>query len=86
MVLGIVGLASFVFCYGALSIVLGPLSFFLGRSAQKEIQATPTAWSNAGMAKAGWILGLIQTILAVIVIIVIVAFVIWAGTLDESDF
>lgn len=86
MVLGITGLASLVICYGVLSIVLGPIAFFLGRSAQKEMEATPLAWSNIGMAKAGWIMGLIQTILSVIAFAAIAAFFIWFATLDDSNF
>ncbi len=86
MVLGIVGLASMVFCYGVLSIVLGPIAFFMGRSAQKEMEVAPSAWSNAGMAKAGWIMGLIQTVLSVIAIAAIAAFIIWVATTDDSNF
>ena len=86
MVLGIVGLASIFFCYGALSIVLGPIAFFMGRSAQKEMEQAPSAWSNAGMARAGWIMGLIQTILSVIAIVAIAAFFIWFATIDDSNF
>lgn len=86
MVLGIVGLASMFFCYGLLSIVLGPIAFFMGRSAQKEIEQEPSSWSNAGMARAGWIMGLIQTILSIIAIIALGAFIIWWASLDDTSF
>ena len=86
MVLGIVGLASILICYGVLGIVLGPLSFFMGRSAQKEMELAPNAWTNHGMAKAGWIMGLIQTVIAILAIVVVVAFFIFLATAGESDF
>ena len=88
MVLGIFGLVSMLFCYGLLSIVLGPIAFFMGRSAQKEIERSPHSWSNAGMARAGWIMGLIQTILSVVVIVVVVVFFSYLfriGALDGPD-
>jgi hypothetical protein len=86
MVVGIVGLVSIFVCYGVVSIVLGPIAFFMGRSAQKEMEASPSAWSNTGMARAGWIMGLIQTILSVIALAGIAAFFIWAASVDDSGF
>jgi len=86
MVVGIVGLVSIVICYGALGIVLGPISFFMGRSAEKEMALAPDAWSNRGMARAGWIMGLIQIILAIVVILAFGAILIWATSADDSNF
>lgn len=86
MVLGIVGLASIFFCYGILGIVLGPIAFFMGRSAQKEMEPSPGSWSNSGMAKAGWIMGLIQIIIAIVAIIAVAAFIIWAVNVDDPNF
>lgn len=86
MVIGIVGLASMLFCYGLVSIITGPIAFFMGRSAQKEINASPHSWSNAGMARAGWIMGLIQTILSLLVLIAVATFFIWAFSVDDADF
>jgi len=86
MVLGIVGLVSVFVCYGILGVILGPLAFFMGRSAEKEIDLAPNAWSNRGMARAGWIMGLIQIIIAVIAVIGLVAVIIWVASSDGSEF
>lgn len=86
MVVGIVGLASMFFCYGLVSIITGPIAFFMGRSAAKEIAASPQSWSNSGMAKAGWIMGLIQTMLSLLLLIAVAAFIIWAVSVDDSNF
>lgn len=86
MVVGIVGLASIVFCYGVLGIVLGPIAYFMGRSAEKEMALAPNAWSNKGMARAGWIMGLIQIIIAIVVVLAVGALIIWAASADGSDF
>ena len=85
MVLGIIGLALLP-CYGIPTLFLSPTAYFIGRSSQKEIDANPGSWSNAGMAKAGWIMGLIGSILVLLFIIAIVGLVIWAGSVDDSNF
>ncbi|MFK7918725.1 MAG: hypothetical protein AB8G14_11640 [Ilumatobacter sp.] len=86
MVLGIVGLASIFFCYGIVSIVMGPIAYFMGKSAEKEIALSPQSWTNAGMARAGWIMGLIQTILSILLLLAVVGFVIWVISVDDANF
>ncbi|MEP4650948.1 MAG: DUF4190 domain-containing protein [Ilumatobacter sp.] len=85
MIVGIVGLAMLP-CYGVPTLFMAPIAFFLGRSSQKEIDAAPGAWSNRGMAKAGWILGLIGIILVVLFAIAVAALFIWAASADDSNF
>lgn len=86
MVVGIVGLASMFFCYGLVSIITGPIAFFMGRSAEKQMAMSPQSWSNRGMARAGWIMGLIQTILSLLLLIAVVGFILWAISVDDSNF
>lgn len=76
MVLGICALASFLIC-GLFAIVLGPLAFFIGRSAEKEIKLAPGAYANAGHAKAGWIMGLISSLLSIVGTLSIVLYFIY---------
>ncbi|WP_051062224.1 hypothetical protein [Ilumatobacter nonamiensis] len=71
MVCGIIGLVMLLLC-GVFSVVISPVAFFLGRSASKEIEAAPGQYSNAGQAKAGWIMGLIGMILVAIWLVVVV--------------
>lgn len=85
MILGIVGLALLP-CYGVPTLFLAPIAFFLGRSSQKEIDASPGSWSNGGMAKAGWIMGLIGSILVLLFAIFVAAVLIWAASVDDSNF
>lgn len=59
LVLGILGV---VFC----PIVLSVPAIFVGRSAQSRIEASGGTLGGLEMAKAGWILGIIGTILAVL--------------------
>jgi len=73
MILGICALVSFVIC-GVLAIILGPIAFFLGRSAEREINAAPGVYGNGGQAKAGWVMGLIASILAIIGIVLVVVY------------
>lgn len=71
LVCGIVGLVALLLC-GFVTLFVSPIALFLGRSAQKEIAASPGVYSNAGQAKAGWIMGLIGTVLIAVGIIVFI--------------
>jgi hypothetical protein len=86
MVLGIIGLASIVltpFCCITLpGMLVGPFAIWTGVSAKREIDRNPAAYNNRGQAVAGFIMGIIASVLAVLVIVVIVVFV---GTADWSS-
>ncbi len=72
LVLGILGL---VLCQ-----VLGPFAWSMGNKAQKEIQASPGAYSGEGEINAGRILGIISTaLLALTVLFFAVMLVIGVG-------
>lgn len=74
MVLGIIGLAGGFFC--GLPIVLSPFALFLGLAAKKRIDASAGALTGRGNAQAGFILGIIGTVLLALSIIAIVIIVI----------
>ncbi|NGN92742.1 DUF4190 domain-containing protein [Nocardioides sp. KC13] len=86
MVLGIIGLAGGFFC--GLPIVLSPFALFMGLSAKKRIDAAAGALTGRGNAQAGFILGIIGTVLLVlsIVVITIVIIIGVSGGFDDSSY
>jgi uncharacterized membrane protein len=72
MILGIVGIVVLL-----LGIIFGPIAIALGLSAKKTIKEHPEQFKHEAKAQAnaGFILGIIDTILSVIVIILIAVFV-----------
>jgi len=67
LVLGILGLP-LALCCSVLGLV-GIASILLGRSARREIAASGGAQRGEGMAKAGYILGWVDVVLAVLLMI-----------------
>jgi hypothetical protein len=65
LVIGILVLP-FGFCCGPLGLI-GIVSILLGRSARQEIAASGGQQTGDGMAKAGFILGIIDVVLGVLV-------------------
>ncbi|MER7608262.1 DUF4190 domain-containing protein [Nocardioides sp. NPDC127503] len=74
MVLGIVGLVGSFLC--GLPIVLSPFALFMGLSAKKRIDASAGALTGRGNAQAGFILGIIGTVLLALSILLIVVVII----------
>ena len=54
LILGILGLCC---------SILGPVAFFIGQSSRNRIQASGGQLGGYGLATAGWVLGIIDTIL-----------------------
>ncbi len=92
LVLGLVGLAAALLSVPtsgitAPGIVCSPIAFGLGLWASRATAARPDLYKNRGQALAGWILGLIGTLLAVASLIVVVLFIgliIWIFSGVES--
>ena len=61
LVLGVIGL---VVCNPA-----GVAGLLVGRKARKEILAEPQRYSGLGLATAGWILGIVCTVLTVLLVL-----------------
>jgi hypothetical protein len=60
LILGIVG----VCCW-----ILGPVAFFLGQSSRSRIQNSGGTLGGYGQATAGWVLGIIDTVLFALAIL-----------------
>lgn len=71
-VIGIVGL-TFACAYG-FGLILSPVALFVGRSAMKRIDASQGQLGGRGFAQAGFIMGIIGTVLLVLGIAAVVAF------------
>ena len=92
MILGIAGLVSAVLSVPtngitAPGIVCSPIAFGLGLWASRATAARPDLYKNRGQAIAGWILGLIGTLLALFTLLIVVLFVglvIWIFSGVES--
>jgi hypothetical protein len=74
LVLGIIGLVGIALCAG-LTLVLSPFAWVIGRRAVREIDASPGRYSGREKANAGRIMGLIGTILLVLGVLAIAAFI-----------
>jgi len=64
MVLGLVGIIGGLTCY--LPLALGPFAWAIGRRAVREIDAEPYRFGARGQAMAGYVLGIICTVLLVL--------------------
>ena len=89
MWLGIGSLASLALtpfcCVTFPGVFAAPFAWWLGAKAKREIDAEPGRYTNRGMAQAGFVMGIIGTVLAVLAIVGIVAFFVWVFNGDWSD-
>lgn len=83
LVLGVLGLVLAI-CCSPLTLVMGVVAIVLGRLSRKEIAATGGAQSGDGMAKAGFILGIVDV--AVAVILIVLGIVLTANGYDPLQF
>jgi hypothetical protein len=74
----ILGILSFVCCG-----LLGIPAYIIGKRAEREILASNGTLTGDGMAKAGWILGLIAMILLVLGILAVI--VLFVGAVSTGD-
>ena len=83
MILGILGLVGGFSCF--LPLVLSPVAWILGHKAMKEIDQSGGAFGGRGIAQAGFITGIIGTVILALGIIAIVVFVVLGlnGVFDE---
>jgi hypothetical protein len=52
---------------GVPGLILGPLAYFLGKSAVRRIDGSAGALGGRGLAAAGWVLGVVATALGALV-------------------
>ena len=86
----IVGIVSLVLACGyGIGLLGSPVALFLGRASMKRIDASHGQLSGRGMAQAGFILGIIGTVLLVLtlilVVVLIVAFI-QTGGFDSTTY
>jgi ABC-type Fe3+ transport system permease subunit len=84
------GSATTALVLGILSLVicspLGIPAYIIGRRAEREVLASQGSLSGAGLAKAGWILGLIAMILMVLAIVLVVVLIAFGTMSSNSTF
>jgi hypothetical protein len=73
--LGVAGLGG---SFLLVPLVLGPFAWFYGVRARREIAAAPSRWSGSGDATAGMVLGIVDTVLLVLGLLALGAFVMLA--------
>ncbi len=78
----ILGILSLVCC----GIFTGIPAIIMGRSALREIDAQPNAYSNRGTVFAGYILGIIATVLTVLGIVIWVILLATGAATFEGNF
>jgi hypothetical protein len=85
MVIGIVALVGA--CGYGLTLLISPVALFLGRSSMKRIDASQGRIGGRGFAQAGFILGIIGTILLALAIIAVGVFIAFlaAGSFDTAE-
>ena len=76
LVLGICSITIGCGTYGLLSMILGPLALFFAAKAGKQIRAGGVSTSSGGLKTAGFVTGLIGTIVGLIAVAVIGAIVV----------
>ncbi|AWB93434.1 DUF4190 domain-containing protein [Aeromicrobium chenweiae] len=69
----VLGLCSVAGSILLLPVLLGPLAWYLGASAQREAQRDPVRWSGAGTARTGMVLGMVATALLLAVLLALAA-------------
>jgi hypothetical protein len=83
LIMGIVALAGTFVC--GILCVLGPFAWAKGAKVRKEIDAEPQRWSGRGEATAGYVMGIVTTILMIIAILIVIgAIVIIAGSASTT--
>lgn len=71
-VIGIVGL-TFACAYG-FGLILSPAALFIGRSSMKRIDASQGTVGGRGFAQAGFIMGIVGTVLLVLLVVAVAVF------------
>lgn len=74
LVVGILGMVGT--CAYGLGAIISPIALFLGRASMKRITASQGRIGGHGLAMAGFILGIVGTVILVLVLVMIAFFVI----------
>ena len=85
LVLGIISLVGGFACY--LPLLVGPWAWAVGRRAVQEIDAQPGRYGGRGQALAGYVLGVVATVLlvlGVIALVLVLGFFAFSGTSEPG--
>ena len=85
LVVGIIALLGGFTCY--LPLLLGPWAWVVGRRAVKEIDAQPGRYEGRGQALAGYVMGVVATVLLVLGLLALAGLLLFvvAGTSTSSS-
>ncbi len=81
LVLGLVGLIGTLLC--GVGLLVGPVAWYLGASARREIDAEPGRYGGRSEATAGMVMGIITTVLLALAVLA-VAVVLVVGVAGTS--
>jgi len=83
----VVGIVALVFgCAYGVTLLGSPVAWWLGAKAKKEIDASQGQLGGRGMAQAGFILGIIGTVLLVLAIIGLILLVVFAVSYNGETY
>jgi hypothetical protein len=83
MVVGIIALAGGVFCF--IPLLAAPVAWWLGAVAKRDIDASQGRIGGRGSAQAGFVMGLIGSVLLILGVVALIVFIV-IGTATESDY
>lgn len=70
-----------VFVLGLLSLffggVTGPFALVMGRNARREMAQAPGRYRDSGLLTAGWVMGIIGTVLLVLTVLFVIGYIIF---------
>jgi hypothetical protein len=84
LVLGLVAIVGGFTC--GLPLIVGPWAWGIGRRAVREIDQEPHRYGGRGMAMAGYVMGVIATILLVLGVLALVAIILIAIAVPGGGF
>jgi hypothetical protein len=84
LVLGLVAIVGGLTC--GLPLVVGPWAWVFGRGAVRDIDREPQRYGGRGMAMAGYVMGVIATILLVLGILAFIAVLLVAVAMPSGSF
>ncbi len=82
----ILGIVSIVLCCSGISVALSVPAWIMGSSAKKEIAASQGGQGGDGMAKAGFILGIVGTVLGVLALLYWILVLAGLATIDWESY
>ena len=82
LVLGIISLVGGFTCY--LPMLLGPWAWVTGRRAVAEIDSQPGRWEGRSQAMAGYVMGIVATVLLILGVLALVGFIAFIALVSFS--